>query len=170
MLLNYLGKLENHRFALCVHVEHVSSVTFYHLFNRYLPNVMKISATINTDTTINTYDHFIFCSFTVLNELKERWIVVWSDFWQDIIETAIDQCRKHLQACVRANDGHTFCEQTCKQSAFFMCCWFKWLLSIVSDFLLCWCLMDDRPALLNCKALSLLRTVNEQKVKCCYFA
>jgi len=26
--------------------------------------------------------------------------------------------------------------------------------------------MVDRPRLLNCKALSLLRTVNEQKVKC----
>ena len=33
---------------------------------------------------------------------------------QDIIDTAIDQCRKRLQACVRANGGHlnTFCEQT----------------------------------------------------------
>jgi len=29
---------------------------------------------------------------------------------------------------------------------------------------------DRRPALLNCKALSLLRTVNKQKVKCWYFA
>jgi len=29
---------------------------------------------------------------------------------------------------------------------------------------------DHRPALLNCKALSLLRTVNKQKVKCWYFA
>jgi len=27
-------------------------------------------------------------------------------------------------------------------------------------------LMVDRPTVLNCKALSLLRTVNEQKVKC----
>jgi len=31
-------------------------------------------------------------------------------------------------------------------------------------FLLCWCLMVDWPTLLDCKALSLLRTVNEQKV------
>jgi len=30
-----------------------------------------------------------------------------------IIDTAIDQYRKHLQACVRANDGHlnTFCNK-----------------------------------------------------------
>ena len=52
--------------------------------------------------------------FVVLNELKERLIVVWSDIRQDIIDTAIDQCRKRLQECVRANGRHlnTFCEQT----------------------------------------------------------
>ena len=79
---------------------------------------MKISATINTDTTINTYDHFIFCSFTVLNELKERLIMVWSDFWQDIIDTAIDQYRKRLEACFRTNGGHlnTFREQSLANS------------------------------------------------------
>jgi len=46
--------------------------------------------------------------------------------------------------------------------------WFKWLLSIMSDF---YCvdrrLVVDRPTLLNFTGyLSLLRTVNEQKVKC----
>jgi len=58
------------------------------------------------------YQHFTFCSFSVLNELKERLVVVWSDFRQDITDTAIDQCRKRLQACVCANGGHlnTFCE------------------------------------------------------------
>jgi len=42
------------------------------------------------------------------------WSDVLSDVRQDIIDTAIDQCRKHLQACVGANGGHlnTFCEQT----------------------------------------------------------
>jgi len=34
------------------------------------------------------------------------------------------------------------------------------------SFLLCWCLMVDGPTVLNCKALSLLKTVNEQEVKC----
>jgi len=50
-------------------------------------------------------------------------IVVWSDFRQDIIDTAIDQCRKHLQACVRANGGHlnTFCEQTLAKNLHFSC-------------------------------------------------
>jgi len=40
----------------------------------------------------------------------------------------------------------------------------------VSFLLLCWCLSVDRPTVFNCKALSLLRTVNKQKVKCWYFA
>jgi len=48
MLLHYLGKLENQKYALCLHVKHVSSVIFYHLSNIYLPHVMKISAKINT--------------------------------------------------------------------------------------------------------------------------
>jgi len=118
MLLYYLGKLKNQKFALCMHVKHISSVIFYHLSKRYLPNVMKISANINTMQNLNT----TFCSFTVLKELKERLIVVWSDFWQDIIDTVTDQCRKHLQACVRAN-GHlnTFCEQTLANNLHFSC-------------------------------------------------
>ena len=72
---------------------------------------MKISAKINTMQNINI---LLFSSFTVLNEMEERLIVVWSDVQQDIIDTAIDQCRKRLQACVRANGRHlnTFCEQT----------------------------------------------------------
>jgi len=103
-----------------MHVKHVSSVTFYHLSNRYLPNVMKISAKINTMQNINI---LLFCSFNVLNELKERLIVVWSDFRQDITDTAIDQCRKRLQACVRANGGHlkTFSEQTLANNLHFSC-------------------------------------------------
>jgi len=40
---------------------------------------------------------------TVLNVLKECLIAVWSDFGQVIIDTAVDQWRKRLQACVRAN-------------------------------------------------------------------
>jgi len=55
MLLHYLGKLKNKTFALCMNVKHVSSVTFYHLqSNRYMPNVMKISAKINNVQNINT--------------------------------------------------------------------------------------------------------------------
>jgi len=158
MLLHYLGKLKNQKFALLMHVKHISNATFCHLSNRCLPNVLKINVKINT--TQNT-------PFSVLNELKECLIAVWSDFQQVIIDTAVDQWRKRLQACVRANGGHFehFCEQTLANSLHFSrgTSWFKWLLSTVSAFLLCWCLMVNRPTVLHCKALSLLRTVNEQK-------
>jgi len=71
-------------------------------------NVMKISAKINTMQNIN------ILLFDRLLSWRNELIVVWSDVRQDIIDTAIDQCRKRLQACVRANGGHlkTFCEQT----------------------------------------------------------
>jgi len=54
MLLHYLRKLKNQKFALYMHAKHVSSVTFYHLSNRCLPNVMKISAKISTMQNINS--------------------------------------------------------------------------------------------------------------------
>jgi len=90
--------------------------------------------------------------------------VVWSDFRQVIIDTAVDQWRKRLQACAHANGEHfehLLWTNSCKQFAFFMCFWFKWLLSIVSAFycVYAWWLIG-----LLCKALSLLRTVNEQNV------
>jgi len=34
MLLHYLGKRKNQKFAILVHVKHVSNMTFYHLPNR----------------------------------------------------------------------------------------------------------------------------------------
>ena len=59
---------------------------------------------------------------------------------------------------------NTFCEQTHANNLHFH----VFLVQLASAHgvrcLLCWCLMVDRPILLNCKALSLLRTVNEQKV------
>jgi len=47
LLLHYLGKLINQKFCILTHVKHVSIVTFYHLSNRCLPHVVKISAKIN---------------------------------------------------------------------------------------------------------------------------
>jgi len=40
-------KTENHKFASLMHVKHVSNVTFHHLSNRCLPNVLKINVKIN---------------------------------------------------------------------------------------------------------------------------
>jgi len=47
MSLHYLGKFKIRNFALSANVKQVSNVTFYHLSNRYLSDVMKISAKIN---------------------------------------------------------------------------------------------------------------------------
>ena len=88
MLLHYLGKHTNQKFVILTHVKHISNVTFYNLSNRCLPNVMKINVKINTMQNTNI---FAFCSFTVLNELKECLIAEWSHFRQDIIDTAVDQ-------------------------------------------------------------------------------
>ena len=41
-----------------------------------------------------------------LDELKQRLVAVWSGLQQNIIDTAINQWRKRLQACVRADGGH----------------------------------------------------------------
>jgi len=68
-------------------------------------------------------------SVNPVNELKECLIAVWSDFRQDIIDTAIDHWRNRLQACVCENGGHflnIFCEQTLANNLHFcMCFWFK---------------------------------------------
>jgi len=74
-----------------MHVKHVSYVTFYYLSNRCLSNVMKIDAKINVMQNANILQHFAFCSFTVLNKLKECLIAVWPDFPQVITDTAVDQ-------------------------------------------------------------------------------
>ena len=70
MLLLYLGKLKNQKFALCMHVKHVLSVTFYHLCNKCLPNVMKINVKINTMQNINVLLVVRSLSLTSLKALQ----------------------------------------------------------------------------------------------------
>ena len=41
-----------------------------------------------------------------LDELKQRLVKVWADFKQTIVDRAIDQWRKRLQACVKAKGQH----------------------------------------------------------------
>jgi len=68
MFLHYLGKRKNQKFALLMHVKHVSNATFYHLSNRQkMPNIMKISAKINTMQNINT---LLFVRSLSLTSLK----------------------------------------------------------------------------------------------------
>jgi len=53
VLLHYLGKLKNQKFCILKHLKHISIVTFYHLSNTCLPNVMKINVKINTMQNTN---------------------------------------------------------------------------------------------------------------------
>jgi hypothetical protein len=42
-----------------------------------------------------------------VSELKQRLVEVWSEFGQTIVDKAVDEWRKRLQACIRAK-GHYF--------------------------------------------------------------
>jgi len=55
MLLHYLGKLKNQKFAILMHVKLVSNSTFLSSIQQIkeMPNVVKISAKINTMQNIN---------------------------------------------------------------------------------------------------------------------
>jgi len=70
-----------------------------------------------------------------------KWWTFWTPLWAK-------SCKQLAFLCVFGSSG--------------FCSW--------CEILLCWCLMVDRTTLPNCKALSLLKTANEQKVKCWYFA
>jgi len=54
MLLHYLGKLKNQKFAILMHVKHVSNVTLSAIQQiKEMPNVVKLVAKINTMQNIN---------------------------------------------------------------------------------------------------------------------
>jgi len=40
------------------------------------------------------------------DELWQRLVAVWKDLEQHIVDTAIDQWRRRLTACIRAKGGH----------------------------------------------------------------
>jgi len=50
-----------------MHINHVSNMTFYHLSNTYLPNVIKASPKINTIENINILLFVRSLSLTNLN-------------------------------------------------------------------------------------------------------
>jgi len=169
MLLHYLGKLENQKFALCMLVEHVSSVTFYHLSNRYLPNVMKISPNINTMQNI-----IILLFVRLLSLMNWRNAQLWcgpiSDRTSLTLQLTIAESGSSHVSVQMVDIWTPFVNKLLQTISIFHVFFVQVAFIYHVRFLLCWCLMVDRPALLNCKALGFLRTVNEQKVKCCYFA
>jgi len=66
-------------------------------------------------------------------------IAIWSDVQHSIIDTAIDQWRKHLHSlgmclCKWWTLGTSFVNKLLQTISIFTCFWFKWLLPMVSDF------------------------------------
>ena len=41
-----------------------------------------------------------------VDELRERLISVWCELDQSVVNHTIDECRRHLSACVDAEGGH----------------------------------------------------------------
>jgi len=46
------------------------------------------------------------CRMNSVNELKQRLIEVWNSLQQNVIDAAINEWRKRLRACVRADGQH----------------------------------------------------------------
>jgi len=72
MLLHYRGKFKIRNFALFMHVKRFSNVSLYHLYDRYLSNIMKISAKINIVQNINIllFVHSLFLT-SLTYEVKQ---------------------------------------------------------------------------------------------------
>ena len=41
-----------------------------------------------------------------VNELREQLVEVWAGLQQNVIDNAIDQCRRCLHDCIWAREGH----------------------------------------------------------------
>jgi len=41
-----------------------------------------------------------------MDELWKRHVVTWGEFEQSVVDDAVDQWRKRLQACIHAHVGH----------------------------------------------------------------
>jgi len=151
MLVHYLGKQKNQKFAHCMHVKHVSSVTFYQLSNRCLSNVMKISAKINT---VQNNNILLFAGSLSINKVKNltRWIEA---TWTKTHEAVQIVCKSLFTKDVQMS---TICTDTC---------WRRFLhWSIAVSVMSCW---KSNHSTIK-RSFSSLRTVNKQKVKCWYCA
>jgi len=149
--------------------KHIWNVTFYHLSNRCLPTVMKINVKINTMQNTNI---LLFVRSLSSTYWRNAWLQYGPIYDRTLLTPQLTSEESVSRHCVRANGWHVehLCEQTLADNLHFH----VFLVQVASitrvSILLCWCLMVDRSTMLNCKALSLLRTVNEQNVKCWYFA
>jgi len=120
MLLYYLRILKNQKYALCMHVKHVSSATFYHLSNRYLPNVTKISAKINTMQNINILRFVRLLSLTNWRN-AELWYGPMSDRTSLTLQWPVLKVYPGICPCKWWTFEHLLWTNSCQQFAFFMC-------------------------------------------------
>ena len=40
------------------------------------------------------------------DEFRKRLVATWAEFQQSVVDDAVDQWRKRLEACIRAEGGH----------------------------------------------------------------
>jgi len=48
------------------------------------------------------------CRMNSVDELKQRFVEIWNSLQQNVIDAAINEWRKRLRACVRADGQHLF--------------------------------------------------------------
>jgi len=149
--------------------KHISNVIFYLLSNRCLPNVMKINVKINIMQNTNI---LVFVRSLSLTYWRNAWLRYGPISDRPLLTlqlTSEESVSRHVSVQM-VNILNTFCEQTLANNLHFHVFLVQMAFIHRVSILLCWYLMVNRPTMLNCNALSLLRTVNEQKVKCWYFA
>jgi len=132
---------------------------------------MKTSAKIYTVYKTTKYQHFTFCSFTVLNNLKALQL---SKIGLSTIK------HQHSKTLTRRSEAIwtktrekmqivcKFVHKRCSECPPFAPthAWRRFLHWATAVSIMSCRKSDHRSDLLNCKTLSLLRTVDEQKVKC----
>jgi len=136
MLLHYLEKLflKNQKFAILTHLKHILNLTFYHLSNRCLPNIMKIIIKINTMQNTNI---LLFVRSLSLTYWRNTWLRYGpiSDRPLLILQLTSEESVSRQVSVQMVNILNTFCEQTLASNLHFhVFFWLRWLLSIVSAF------------------------------------
>jgi len=136
MLLHYLGKLKIRNFALFMHVKRVSDVTFLSSIQQISVKCHKISAKINNVQNINI---FLFVHSLSLTGLKLRSGARQaygpiSERTLSTMQLTVKKASPDMCPCKWWKFWTLFVNKLANNLQFFMSFWFKWLLSIMSDF------------------------------------
>jgi len=55
---------------------------------------------------LNPVDNRVWDMLQDTDELRKRLVATWAEFQQSVVDVAVDQWRKRLEACIRAEGGH----------------------------------------------------------------